>query len=61
MLTSLMLLLHSQWIKQKVTLIFSSIRDAGIKRMFAKWEGTKLVREGNFNFKLQVNVTNDVA
>jgi hypothetical protein len=56
-----MVLLHSQRIKQKVTLIFSSIRDAGIKRMFAKWEGTKLVREGKFNFKLQVNVTNEIA
>lgn len=36
MLTSLMVLSHSQRIKQKVILIFSSIRDAGIKRMFAK-------------------------
>lgn len=56
-----MVLLHSQRVKQKVTLILCSIRNAGIKRMFAKCEGTKLVREGNFNFKLQMNVTNDVA
>lgn len=61
MLTSLMVLLQSQRIKQKVILIFSSIRFAGIKRMFAKREGAKLVREGIFNFKLEVNVTNDVT
>lgn len=31
------------------------------KKMFAKWEGTKLVGERNFNFKLQVNVTNNLV
>lgn len=28
------------------------------KKMFTKWEGTKLVGKKNFNFKLQENVTN---
>lgn len=31
------------------------------KKMFAKWEGSKLVGERNFNFKLQVNVTNNLV